>query len=78
METIVYRINCPSSHQKLLHFEASFPAEQESIHLHISAWRPGRYELANFAKNIKCLSLFNVKYAIIGFVSKKNILMIFL
>ena len=59
METIVYRINCPSSHQKLLHFEASFPAEQESIHLHISAWRPGRYELANFAKNIKNFAVFD-------------------
>ena len=59
METIVYRINCPSSHQKLLHFEASFPATQEQVHLHISAWRPGRYELANFAKNIKNFTVFD-------------------
>ena len=29
------------------------------LHLQLPAWRPGRYELGNFAKNIKCVEAFN-------------------
>ncbi len=31
------------------------------LELQLPAWRPGRYELGNFAKNIKCLEVWNDK-----------------
>lgn len=34
---------------------------QPIIHLQLPAWRPGRYELANYAKNIRCFAVFNEK-----------------
>ena len=33
----------------------------EKIQLQLPAWRPGRYELGNFAKNIKRVDMFNEK-----------------
>jgi predicted metalloprotease with PDZ domain len=32
-----------------------------NLHLQLPAWRPGRYELGNFAKNIKRVDVFNEK-----------------
>ncbi len=34
---------------------------QPIIRLQLPAWRPGRYELANYAKNIRCFSVINEK-----------------
>lgn len=33
----------------------------DSLNLQLAAWRPGRYELGNFAKNIKRVDVFNEK-----------------
>lgn len=33
----------------------------DSLQLQLPAWRPGRYELGNFAKNIKCVTAFDLK-----------------
>ncbi|MCW3075741.1 MAG: peptidase [Bacteroidetes bacterium] len=35
--------------------------KSEFLHLQLSAWRPGRYELGNFAKNIKRVDVVNEK-----------------
>lgn len=35
-----------------LHFNATFPASPEPWTLHLPTWRPGRYELANFAQYV--------------------------
>ncbi len=32
---------------------------QDSIEVQLPAWRPGRYELQNFAKNIRCFNVLN-------------------
>ncbi|MFL5730016.1 MAG: M61 family peptidase, partial [Cytophagaceae bacterium] len=34
---------------------------QETVQLQLPAWRPGRYELSNFAKNIQRFEVFNEK-----------------
>ena len=35
-----------------LHFDATFPASSEPWTLQLPTWRPGRYELANFAQYV--------------------------
>jgi predicted metalloprotease with PDZ domain len=31
----------------------------DTLQLQLPAWRPGRYELGNFAKNVKRVDMFN-------------------
>ncbi len=33
--------------------------QSDSLQLQLPAWRPGRYELGNFAKNVKRVDMFN-------------------
>jgi predicted metalloprotease with PDZ domain len=40
---------------------------QDVIELQLPAWRPGRYELGNFAKNIKRVDVFNDKNEAVSF-----------
>ncbi len=48
----------PASHY--VYFTMEFETQGDaSIQLQLSAWRPGRYELGNFAKNIKKLEAFD-------------------
>lgn len=54
--TIHYNTNQPES--RFVKIEVSFPAEtKETMVLRLPAWRPGRYELGNFAKNVKDFSV---------------------
>lgn len=41
--------------------------DQDTIQLQLPAWRPGRYELGNFAKNIKRVDVFNEKNEVLPF-----------
>ena len=48
----------PQNH--FVDFELNINVEQrDTIDLQLPAWRPGRYELANFAKNIKDLKVYD-------------------
>lgn len=52
--TITYTLSTPEIHRKFLHLQAEFPTEgASSMQIQLPAWRPGRYELGNFAKNIR-------------------------
>lgn len=44
----------------------------DKLHLHLPAWRPGRYELGNFAKNIKRVEVFNSKNEPVCFTKLKK------
>ena len=44
-----------------IEFIADNPLQQEELIVQLPAWRPGRYELANFAKNIQKWQAFNEK-----------------
>ena len=49
-----YRIRYSEPTSQYIHVEALFSTnETEQIELQFPTWRPGRYELGNFAKNIK-------------------------
>ncbi|HEY8404592.1 MAG TPA: PDZ domain-containing protein [Flavobacteriales bacterium] len=51
---IDYRIFYSHPHRHFISFEAKFPVKGKSVlQLQLPAWRPGRYELGNFAKNIR-------------------------
>jgi predicted metalloprotease with PDZ domain len=50
---IVYSVRIPHPHRHFIHFEGQFETHGASaLTLQQAAWRPGRYELGNFAKNI--------------------------
>lgn len=54
MYLINYRLWVEQPHHQFIEFEARFPVEGEQrLHLQLPAWRPGRYELGNFARNIQ-------------------------
>ena len=49
-----FKINNP--HQHFIEISAEFNVNDRStISLNLPSWRPGRYELGNFAKNVKDL-----------------------
>jgi len=50
---IHYEVFCDSPSQHYIRFKAVFPVTNSETILKISAWRPGRYELGNFAKNVR-------------------------
>ena len=56
---INYDVYCDSPNQHYIRFKAVFPVTKSETILKISAWRPGRYELGNFAKNVRNFKVFN-------------------
>ncbi|MFM2202280.1 MAG: hypothetical protein RL040_1480 [Bacteroidota bacterium] len=51
---IKYTVRTAHPHRHFIGFEAEFPTHgRSSISLQLPSWRPGRYELGNFAKNIR-------------------------
>ena len=55
-----YKISCTDTPAHLLHIEMEISGiESVEIALQLPAWRPGRYELANFAKNIQRFEVFD-------------------
>jgi len=56
---IKYDVYCDSPNQHYIRFKAVFPVTESETILKISAWRPGRYELGNFAKNVRNFKVFN-------------------
>lgn len=51
---IQYAVNTSNAHRHFISFEACFETHgRETMPLQLPSWRPGRYELGNFAKNIR-------------------------
>ncbi|MDA9169410.1 hypothetical protein N9O14_02465, partial [Crocinitomicaceae bacterium] len=46
-------------HQQYVHISAVFDTSTVQTVLQLPSWRPGRYELGNFAKNINNFIVFN-------------------
>lgn len=54
MQNVEYTLRNPHPHKKFLEIEVVFPTYgADKLNLHLPAWRPGRYELGNFARNIQ-------------------------
>lgn len=50
-----YQVSCEQAQQRYIQLSAVFEqaAELDVLQLELPSWRPGRYEIGNFAKNIK-------------------------
>ncbi|MFI5204672.1 MAG: M61 family metallopeptidase [Flavobacteriales bacterium] len=63
-----YHVSIHSVSGKLIAIEATFNvAKKTTMVLQLPAWRPGRYELGNFAKNIQQINFYNEKNEPLGF-----------
>ncbi|MCH2198928.1 MAG: hypothetical protein MK081_09085 [Flavobacteriales bacterium] len=57
-QKITYRVWSEKPHSRYLDLEAHIPTGgRKELTLQLPAWRPGRYELGNFARNIRSLSV---------------------
>lgn len=54
---VQYRIKTDYPHQQFIQFEVVFPVSGDETTVHLPRWRPGRYELGNFAKNVRDFSI---------------------
>ena len=66
-ERIFYTIDCDNAQQHFIKIKVQFPVDENKTIIHIPSWRPGRYELGNFAKNIKNFKVFNDQNKAINF-----------
>jgi predicted metalloprotease with PDZ domain len=55
-----YQVSCQQAQQRYIQFSAVFVQDEHktALQLELPSWRPGRYELGNFAKNIKGFKAF--------------------
>ena len=56
-----YSVFYQNPHQRLINITFSTSVNKNKTLLRLPSWRPGRYELGNFAKNIVKLEVFNNK-----------------
>lgn len=50
---VQYTFNSANAHQQYIQITATFQVKEDLTIVHLPSWRPGRYELGNFAKNVK-------------------------
>lgn len=56
---VKYTLSTPKQHLQFLYLQAEFPSEGLAhLQVQLPTWRPGRYELGNFAKNVQSLHAF--------------------
>ena len=67
-----FHLSIPKPNEQYLHIECSFTVKQEHIEIFLPSWRPGRYEIANFAKNIRGFKVFNEKNQLVPFTKKSK------
>ena len=57
---IAYRVKYTNPHRHFVELEMTVSGlKQKKLQLQLPAWRPGRYELAHFAKNIQRFEVFD-------------------
>ena len=61
-QMVRYQVRCSQAHQRYIQFSATFeqPIDEQVLQLELPSWRPGRYEIGNFAKNIKGFKAYGV------------------
>ena len=56
---IRYKVKGGLPHHRFIDFVALFPTQGEFTTIQLPVWRPGRYELGNFAKNVRGWKAYN-------------------
>ncbi|MFT5580881.1 MAG: putative metalloprotease with PDZ domain [Lentimonas sp.] len=64
---IRYILSQEQSHQQYLQIEVEFTVTSAVTEVHLPTWRPGRYEIGKFAKNIKGFKVFDPKGKVLHF-----------
>ena len=60
MESIVrYTFSSEERNKQYVQIKVQIPVSKECTLVHVPSWRPGRYELGNFAKNINRFRVYN-------------------
>ena len=54
-----YSFSIENASQQYIQIKATFQVSKETTIVRLPSWRPGRYELGNFAKNVKGFKVFN-------------------
>lgn len=54
-----YSFSIENANQQYIQIKATFEVLDETTIVRLPSWRPGRYELGNFAKNVKGFKVFN-------------------
>ncbi|MCS6833953.1 MAG: M61 family peptidase, partial [Flammeovirgaceae bacterium] len=58
---IEYLISCPKPATQFLHITLEINCLDKRVLLQLAAWRPGRYQLQRYAKNIYSFEAWNEK-----------------
>ncbi len=66
-ERIFYTIDCDNAQQHFIKIKVQFPVDENKTIIHLPSWRPGRYELGDFSKNIKNFKVFNDQNKAVNF-----------
>jgi len=69
---VKYSFSSENPTQQYIHITAEIPVVAATTIVHLPSWRPGRYELGNFAKNVKGFKVFNDKNQTIHFQKIKK------
>jgi predicted metalloprotease with PDZ domain len=56
---VLFTLSIENATQNYLHLSATFPSEGASTEIQLPSWRPGRYELGNFAKNVRNFKVYD-------------------
>jgi len=68
MKDIVrYQFSAIERNKQYVQIKVKIPVSKEITLVHLPAWRPGRYELGNFAKNVNRFKVYNDKNKSIPF-----------
>jgi predicted metalloprotease with PDZ domain len=60
MEAVVrYSFSAEERNKQYVQIKVQIPVSKETTIVHLPSWRPGRYELGNFAKNINRFKVYN-------------------
>ena len=67
-----FKLSAPLPHQQYLHVELNISTSNKQTEIHLPTWRPGRYELGNFAKNIRAFKVFDQENNPLSFQKKSK------
>jgi len=54
-----YSFSIENPNQQYIHIKVNFVVTEEITIIHLPSWRPGRYEIGNFAKNVKGFKVYD-------------------
>lgn len=63
---VKFTFDSENSNQQYIHITATFASKEDTTFVQLPSWRPGRYELANFAKNVRNFKVFDTNNQLVS------------